>query len=83
MRVVVTGGAGFIGSNLADALVAGDDVIVFDDLSSGKVSSASSMAQSGCDLGVIALFVHDRFEHAAHQLQGSRRQRRPAETQPR
>ena len=37
MRVLVTGGAGFIGSHLADALVArGDEVIVADDLSAGR-----------------------------------------------
>ena len=37
MRAVVTGGAGFIGSNLVDALVAhGDDVTVVDNLASGK-----------------------------------------------
>jgi UDP-glucose 4-epimerase len=36
MRVLVTGGAGFIGSTLVDALVArGDSVTVVDDLSSG------------------------------------------------
>ena len=37
MRAVVTGGAGFIGSNLVDALIArGDDVLVVDDFSFGK-----------------------------------------------
>lgn len=36
-RVLVSGGAGFIGSNLTDALLArGDEVWVVDDLSSGK-----------------------------------------------
>lgn len=36
MRSVVTGGAGFIGSNVVDALVArGDDVVVIDDLVTG------------------------------------------------
>jgi UDP-glucose 4-epimerase len=37
VRALVTGGAGFIGSNLVDALVArGDDVVVIDDLSTGQ-----------------------------------------------
>jgi len=37
MRAAVTGGAGFIGSNLVDALVArGDDVTVVDNFASGK-----------------------------------------------
>jgi UDP-glucose 4-epimerase len=36
-RIVVTGGAGFIGGHLADALVArGDEVVVVDDLSTGS-----------------------------------------------
>jgi len=37
VRVVVTGGAGFIGSHVAEAFAArGDDVLVVDDLSTGK-----------------------------------------------
>jgi len=37
LRAIVTGGAGFIGSYLVDALVErGDEVVVVDDLSSGK-----------------------------------------------
>ena len=40
MKVLVTGGAGFIGSHLVDALVArGDRVIVVDNLSTGKESN--------------------------------------------
>jgi UDP-glucose 4-epimerase len=39
MRVIVTGGAGFIGSHLTDAFQArGDDVAVIDDLSSGRLA---------------------------------------------
>ncbi len=40
MRVLITGGAGFIGSNLAHALVSGGhDVGVIDDLSTGKTDN--------------------------------------------
>jgi nucleoside-diphosphate-sugar epimerase len=40
MRTLVTGGAGFIGSHLVDALRArGDDVTVVDDLSGGRESN--------------------------------------------
>src|SRR5919202_6780930 len=45
MRAVVTGGAGFIGSNLVDALAErGDDVHVLDDLSSGKRENVDERA---------------------------------------
>ncbi|GAA1777216.1 NAD-dependent epimerase/dehydratase family protein [Nostocoides vanveenii] len=37
MRLLITGGAGFIGSNLADlALAAGHEVVILDDLSTGR-----------------------------------------------
>ena len=45
MRVLVTGGAGFIGSHLTDALIArGDDVTVVDDLSAGQSARVSEHA---------------------------------------
>ncbi len=45
MRAVVTGGAGFIGSTLVDALVRrGDEVHVVDDLSSGRREQVSEAA---------------------------------------
>jgi UDP-glucose 4-epimerase len=43
MRVLVTGGAGFIGSHVAEALAArGDDVVVVDDLSAGRADRLDS-----------------------------------------
>jgi UDP-glucose 4-epimerase len=46
MRTIVTGGAGFIGSHVVDALVArGDEVVVLDDLSKGKRENVSPDAE--------------------------------------
>ena len=40
MRVLITGGAGFVGSHLADAyLKRGDEVLVIDDLSTGTIDN--------------------------------------------
>ena len=40
MRVLITGGAGFVGSHLADAcLLRGDEVFVLDDLSTGSIDN--------------------------------------------
>jgi len=38
-RVVITGGAGFIGSHLADTLIKDNEVIIIDDLSTGRISN--------------------------------------------
>ncbi|HOW86919.1 MAG TPA: SDR family oxidoreductase [Candidatus Aminicenantes bacterium] len=44
-RYLVTGGAGFIGSHIAEALVArGDEVRVLDDLSTGKMENLAGIA---------------------------------------
>ncbi|WP_300012236.1 UDP-glucuronic acid decarboxylase family protein [Pseudonocardia sp.] len=44
MRVVVTGGAGFLGSHLCDALVGrGDTVVCVDDLSTGQVENIAHL----------------------------------------
>jgi len=51
MRALVTGGAGFIGSNLADALLErGDEVVVVDDLSSGKEENLAEATARGAVL---------------------------------
>src|SRR2546430_13668019 len=45
MRMLVTGGAGFIGSHLTEALLAaGHEVTVIDDLSTGRASNLKAVA---------------------------------------
>ena len=47
MRAVITGGAGFIGSHLAEALVAGGaEVLAIDDLSTGSLHNLEGIAAS-------------------------------------
>ncbi|OLC46548.1 MAG: nucleoside-diphosphate sugar epimerase [Acidobacteria bacterium 13_1_40CM_65_14] len=44
MRALVTGGAGFIGSHLSDALLAqGDEVLILDNLSTGSIDNISHL----------------------------------------
>ena len=51
MNSLVTGGAGFIGSNLVDGLLArGDTVTVIDDLSTGKKDNLANAEQQGARL---------------------------------
>ena len=60
MRALVTGGAGFIGSHLVDALVArGDEVTVVDDLSSGRRDNVSPAAR------LVEHDIRDPFESEA------------------
>jgi UDP-glucose 4-epimerase len=56
MRSLVTGGAGFIGSNLVDALVArGDEVAVIDNLSTGRRQNLEQALAAGARLHEVDL----------------------------
>jgi UDP-glucose 4-epimerase len=46
-RIVITGGAGFIGSNLAEELSAHNQVIIIDDLSSGRIENIQHLLNKG------------------------------------
>jgi UDP-glucose 4-epimerase len=59
MKALVTGGAGFIGSNLVDALLArGDEVTVVDDLSTGRRVNLDGALANGAEL--VELDIRDR-----------------------
>jgi UDP-glucose 4-epimerase len=54
MKALVTGGAGFIGSNLVDALLArGDEVVVLDNLSTGRRENLDDAIQNGATLAEV------------------------------
>src|SRR5271155_3293267 len=57
MRVLITGGAGFIGSHLADAYIErGDEVYVLDDLSTGSIDN------------ILHLRGHPRFHYTIESV---------------
>jgi UDP-glucose 4-epimerase len=60
MDCLVTGGAGFIGSNLVDALLArGDSVTVIDDFSTGKRENVKQAVANGADVRVADVSDQD------------------------
>jgi UDP-glucose 4-epimerase len=81
MRSIVTGGAGFIGSNLVDALLdAGDEVLVVDNMSSGREINLTDGLRRGATLqrqdvrdasgllGIFQAFRPERVFHLAAQI---------------
>jgi UDP-glucose 4-epimerase len=64
VKTLVTGGAGFIGSNLVDALLArGDEVTVVDDLSTGRRGNLDEGIAGGAEL--VELDIRDGAPLAA------------------
>ena len=91
MKTLVSGGAGFIGSNLVDALLArGDEVTVIDDLSTGRAQNLDPALAAGARLveadirdsdAVARLFEEARPEvvfHLAAQIDVRRSVAEPA-----
>jgi UDP-glucose 4-epimerase len=71
VKILVTGGAGFIGSHIADAYVQqGHDVVILDDLSSGSKGNinpgATFVHLDIRDKGVADLFRSEQFDVVNH-----------------
>ncbi len=70
MRALVTGGAGFIGSHVVDALLArGDEVTVVDNFATGKrenVNAAATLAEHDIRENLADVFTDSRPETVFH-----------------
>ncbi len=71
-RILITGGAGFIGSHIADALVDENDVVILDNLSSGDRENVPINAElvvgDICDFEILSTVMEGVdlvFHHAA------------------
>ncbi len=72
MKILVTGGAGFIGSHIADAYVsAGHDVVIIDNLSTGRKKNVNENATFiECDIRdeeIADIFKEYQFDIVNHQ----------------
>jgi UDP-glucose 4-epimerase len=70
MKVLITGGAGFIGSHLADYLVGqGDQVILLDDLSTGRLENIEHLqARSDVEFVLGSILNPDLVDHVVSRV---------------
>jgi len=62
MRILITGGAGFIGSHLSDALVAeGHEVVALDNLSTGQLSNCEQLKDNPAFQLVVGSVLDERL----------------------
>lgn len=72
MKVLVTGGAGFIGSHIVDLLIKADyKVVVLDDLSHGKIQNVNSkVVFYKCDIrdkAIKEIFIKEKPDYVIHE----------------
>ncbi|MCK5460052.1 NAD-dependent epimerase/dehydratase family protein [Candidatus Parcubacteria bacterium] len=70
-KVLITGGAGFIGSNLADELIKiGNEVVIIDNLISGKKGYLNPKAKfyktNICSNDIEKIFKKEKFDYVFH-----------------
>ncbi len=71
MKILVTGGAGFIGSHVTDAFIEqGHDVVIVDNLSMGRIENVNPRAKfvkmNIQDAEILELFERERFDVVDH-----------------
>lgn len=71
MKILITGGAGFIASHIADAYIkAGHEVVIIDNLSSGSIENINPKAKfikgDIGDKNIISIFEKEKFDILSH-----------------
>jgi len=71
MKIIITGGAGFIGSSIVDRLIySGNEILVLDNLSTGKIENLNTSAEfvkiDLCDPRIKNIFFDFRPEAVIH-----------------
>ena len=80
MKILVTGGLGFVGSNLVDKLVDEHEVHVLDDLSSESASLKYNNLKANLIIGKVEdinkIFIGHKFDKIFHLAAKARRDKR-------